>query len=29
VPASAIGEIDVGSRGSGLSVMRESIRKFL
>jgi hypothetical protein len=29
VPASAIGEIDVGSRVIGLSVMRESIRKFL
>ena len=29
VPAEAIGEIDVGSRVIGLSVLRESIRKFL
>ena len=29
VPAEAIGEIDEGSRVIGLSVMRESIRKFL
>ena len=29
MPASAIGEIDVGTRVIGLSVMRESIRKFL
>jgi hypothetical protein len=29
VPAEAIGEIDEGSRVIGLSVLRESIRKFL
>ena len=29
VPAEAIGEIDTGSRVIGLSVLRESIRKFL
>lgn len=29
VPAAAIGEIDQGTRVIGLSVLRESIRKFL
>ena len=29
VPAEAIGEIDEGTRVIGLSVLRESIRKFL
>ncbi len=29
VPADAIGEIDEGTRVIGLSVLRESIRKFL